>query len=447
MTLSPVRRNIVIGISTLLCVVLIGIAGGAYYVWEKKSVSPAHFLPKEETVLYMINDDDAVGALAKKFVPLWSIDGSLAAAFVESPTASGNIIFFENPPEVVPGMEVEPLGPYLAHFSTPALRHMISENNALATDASFKDMQKLYDDAPWLYVKKSWAPPMTQPLEQFFLSFVQPETTAYGVSFQSDSIVLSFAHEADAKLETFKATHDFPALESAAVMFETALLPDIFANIQENQDVSGLALQGLLEFGAKNRWGTDFSLQYDMGPLLLKPTLVAITPNREVLLQGSAPSSLLEDTLNKIHASAQKKIAAGQVEHHVFEDDFETVTIRGFDSEIAPTALGSYTVLQTMGGDGKGIISAQDDSRFIISTSKQLFDEFVTGMQMSPAPSISPQNVAAHGRSLEEGMWYVLRPWAEDLLFGQEYLTSMLNGKGLKWTFSSQKNIDTLVLQ
>ncbi len=279
----------------------------------------------------------------------------------------------------------------------PVLRSFPTEiptaqkGQALKDDEVFARLFSGIDTERWAWMS---ALPMDIPLKtDVILGGNQHGGVLIGIRSEKDVSVRYATKESPYTVPVFagdSAVMQVPSSPNNGLCIGSAdatTLPNLLATTTDP-----LLQQELLTQEIESLLGAEISLQYDLAPLLRRPTTACLAGEgnaRTGLLLGefTGGRTAWDSLALRLHDSFNARHAEGTVERRLVDDEYEYAIAKSTttSSETTTRTEGGWAIRETVTGSGSGLFTARRGNRFLIATSQ---DWLHAGLNATPsAPS------------------------------------------------------------
>lgn len=337
-------------------------------------IQPQEMLPPETSAI-LIGSDSAL-------LPLWQTvtnDASITAnhaaiAFLTPETGSAGIITFDRKEE---GTDYEStVGSFGIRFSDMALQHHVRQSGkALSSDARFRLLaSRLPRNTSWLFLRKQVIPlPKTPTDIALFGALIGTTAEAMGISRIENGWMANIydTHVSDLR---WNAPTTVPYMENPILILSTA---NASAAIQETLSAlpanTSAILEGLIAKRMADFFGTALSMEYDIRPLLERPTSVQLSSSGggvQFLLTGSMDiGSDLTASMARLHDIYDDTLPTAHVIRRTPDPRFPSSDVRDDPALIRQSEeiLQEWTVHDTSSENGRVFVTAVRGSQYMMS--------------------------------------------------------------------------------
>ncbi len=364
--------------------------------FQGRNQTPADILPADSTVALVHYPllpelEEPVKALFPILQSAPHASGSIVAVLrlPDEPSPAHWIVFT---PDTQPqeGDNQGFIGRYFYRASDVKILEQLGHEMPLSHDAFFSVIEK-EDPSDFLYLRTD-ALPETNTLTDRITHAMLKDTKWISMSRGADAYVIKLAGSfKDFLGADFDVSHSDDAKEILALN-DGASLWD-FAKSAVTSDDAALLESAMLQ-SIRDHFGDDVSLQYDLLPLLQKPSMLSVSSSGGFLFAGSADTATLKATLLRLHASVRSVLPRitinqyeiGQFSANVVMEDQGGITEETWSQD-------GYEITRTGPRNGSGgFLTAVRNNDFFISNDRNLLEEALKAPPSFPFSSNAPMD-------------------------------------------------------
>jgi len=332
--------------------------------------SPADFLPKEDTIALMHNVDQNMLDSGKTYFP----------SLESIPYIKGSTVAVLNMPNGAEGVASFQLsakgtfGPFAVTVSDPEVLTLLNthKNPTLGKDTSYKILQDMQNDIPWMYIATDALPHSNGIQEEIEYALLYGGTNVVGIEEANHRKTIRSKKQQNTRISIPQSAAYLP---HSIVRISLAEPANVWERMQESLPVKQrIVLEGI-ERQFIQKWGDDISI-LDIHALITQPSTFHITASGGVThfaIEGSENDLTKRDhTLNRIHNSFAKTLPSSRMTKRILDQRFNSTDIRYDDTHITQEVEkdGDWTIRGTHAMQMQGgVFTATNGQKFIISDS------------------------------------------------------------------------------